>query len=53
MKAFQNLAKENNTLIIPADVNSISSAVAQAMTIYERISSPPQIKGNDKELTSS
>jgi len=37
VKAFQSLAKVNNTLIIPSDVSSVGSAVAQAMTIYKHL----------------
>lgn len=35
--AFENLAKKNNTLIIPANANDAGAMVAQAMTIYENI----------------
>ncbi|KAG8297059.1 Stomatin-like protein 2, mitochondrial [Homalodisca vitripennis] len=34
VEAFHNLAKTNNTLILPANAGDISSAVAHAMTIY-------------------
>lgn len=37
MEAFSNLAKESNTLILPANLDSPSSVVAQAMSIYEQI----------------
>jgi len=33
---FGNLAKENNTLIIPRDVNNISTMVATAMSVIEK-----------------
>ena len=33
---FGNLAQENNTLIIPSDVNNISSMVATAMSVIEK-----------------
>ena len=33
---FGNLAKENNTLIIPSDVNNLSSMVATAMSVIEK-----------------
>tara|TARA_B100000900_G_C20550494_1_gene704541 strand:+ start:88 stop:1011 length:924 start_codon:yes stop_codon:yes gene_type:complete len=33
---FGNLAKENNTLIIPSDVNNISTMVATAMSVIEK-----------------
>lgn len=32
---FGNLAKENNTLIIPADIGSVSGMVASAMSVLE------------------
>lgn len=35
--AFENLAKENNTLIIPASANDAGSMVAQALTIFNNI----------------
>jgi regulator of protease activity HflC (stomatin/prohibitin superfamily) len=43
MAAFSNLAKENNTIIIPSNVNDPSSVVASAMAIFK------QIGGKDKE----
>ena len=36
VKEFGNLAKENNTLIIPSDVNNISSMVATAMSVMNK-----------------
>ena len=33
---FGNLAKENNTLIIPSDINNLSSMVATAMSVIEK-----------------
>ena len=35
--AFQELAKTNNTMIIPADTNNISGVVAQAIGIYDKL----------------
>jgi len=43
VNAFGNLAQTNNTLILPANVNDVSSVVAQAMTMYKRLAD-----GNDK-----
>ena len=37
VEAFSKLAKENNTLILPADVSSPSNFIAQAMTIYDNL----------------
>ena len=36
VKEFGNLAKENNTLIIPSDVNNISSMIATAMSVIDK-----------------
>ena len=36
VKEFGNLAKENNTLIIPSDVNNISSMLATAMSVIDK-----------------
>ena len=36
VKEFGNLAKESNTLIIPSDVNNISSMVATAMSVIDK-----------------
>lgn len=35
--AFGKLAQKNNTLILPANVSSPSSFIAQAMTIYDKL----------------
>ncbi|KRT79295.1 hypothetical protein AMK59_7532, partial [Oryctes borbonicus] len=35
--AFKNLAKNNNTLILPANAGDVSNMVAQAMTIYNKL----------------
>ncbi|KAG0245253.1 Stomatin-like protein 2, mitochondrial [Actinomortierella wolfii] len=37
VEAFAQLAKETNTLIIPASANDAASMVAQALTVYENI----------------
>ncbi|KAK7115795.1 stomatin-like protein stl-1 [Littorina saxatilis] len=36
--AFSNLAKTNNTVILPSNTGDVSSMVAQAMTIYSSLS---------------
>ncbi|OAD52841.1 Stomatin-like protein 2 [Eufriesea mexicana] len=41
VKAFNKLAKVNNTLILPSDVSNVSSLVTQAMTIYKQLMSQP------------
>lgn len=43
VKAFSNLARTNNTLIIPSDVNDINKMVAQAFTIYKSVSQSSQV----------
>lgn len=40
VNAFENLAKENNTLIVPANAADISSMVGQALQIYNSLSRP-------------
>jgi len=39
VKSFGQLAKRTNTLIVPANASDASSMVAQAMTIYQKLSS--------------
>ena len=36
IEEFGNLAKENNTLIIPSDVNNVSSMLATAMSVIDK-----------------
>ncbi|XP_073994713.1 stomatin like 2 isoform X2 [Rhodnius prolixus] len=36
--AFKNLAKMNNTVILPSDVSSVSAFVSQALAIYNAVS---------------
>ena len=37
ISAFQELAKKNNTLILPANAGDITNMVGQAMTVYQGI----------------
>ena len=37
VKAFSNLAKNSNTLIVPANANDINSMVTQALTVYKQV----------------
>lgn len=37
IEAFQKLAKQSNTLIIPANANDASSMIAQALTVFKSI----------------
>ncbi len=48
--AFGNLAKENNTLIIPSNSNDVSSMVAQALTIFKNINDA-ELKATTKKST--
>ncbi|KJP87112.1 hypothetical protein AK88_03280 [Plasmodium fragile] len=47
---FANICKNNNTVIIPADLNNISSLISQSLSIYNNIQNakrgngPPQIE---------
>ncbi|XP_062552999.1 stomatin-like protein 2, mitochondrial isoform X2 [Armigeres subalbatus] len=40
VNAFENLAKENNTLIVPSNAADVSSMVGQALQIYKSLSRP-------------
>lgn len=41
VKAFQNLAKDSNTIIMPSNVSDVSHMVTQAMAVYKTISKNP------------
>ena len=41
INAFGNLAKEGNTVLIPANTGDITSMVTQAMTIYQKLGQKP------------
>lgn len=57
VKAFNKLAKTNNTLILPSNVGDVSGFVAQAMSIYKQILPPnppgPQTHYERKSLPES
>merc|ERR1739844_44762 len=45
VSAFQELARTNNTLILPSNTGDVSSMVAQALGIYNQLKDKqPQIK---------
>ncbi|XP_078042346.1 stomatin like 2 [Augochlora pura] len=46
VKAFKEMAKINNTVIIPNNVADTSSMVAQALTIYKQVMSGGNIRDN-------
>jgi len=52
VRAFSQLAKETNTVIIPANAADASSMVAQALTVYKQMSigtKPKLIKTNNND----
>ncbi|CAD5117332.1 unnamed protein product [Dimorphilus gyrociliatus] len=49
ISAFNNLAKESNTILLPSQTGDISSMVAQAMTIYKQVG-PKQLDAHKYEL---
>lgn len=50
VKAFSNLARTNNTLIIPSDASDINKMVAQALQVYKSLSSGPIAPVNNIKL---
>uniref|UniRef100_T1IWT4 Band 7 domain-containing protein n=1 Tax=Strigamia maritima TaxID=126957 RepID=T1IWT4_STRMM len=52
VKAFEQLAKRSNTLILPSNTGDVSNMVAQAMSIYKSLHKPQeqyQVVGSDRE----
>ncbi|XP_041369112.1 stomatin-like protein 2, mitochondrial [Gigantopelta aegis] len=49
VKAFGNLAKTANTLILPANTGDVSSIVAQAMTIYKNLAGNSRLSKSDDD----
>ncbi|KAI8777703.1 stomatin-like protein 2 mitochondrial [Biomphalaria glabrata] len=45
VKAFSNLAKESNTVVLPVNTNDVSGMVTQALTMYKALS-----KENSQQL---
>ena len=43
VEAFANLAKTNNTLILPTNVADVAGVVATAMTVLEKTRQPPAV----------
>ncbi|XP_076232816.1 stomatin like 2 [Calliopsis andreniformis] len=50
VKAFDKLAKNNNTLILPSNVSDVSSLVSQAMMIYKQVMSQPNFDHNQQKM---
>jgi len=42
VKAFGELAKESNTLLLPANTGDVTAMVSQAMSIYKKLESSPK-----------
>lgn len=42
VSAFENLAKESNTLMLPANTGDVNSMVAQALAIYKKVNNPTE-----------
>ncbi|KAK0428385.1 hypothetical protein QR680_010768 [Steinernema hermaphroditum] len=42
--AFHNLAKETNTVIVPQNVSDVNGMVAQALSVYKKLSGPSNPK---------
>ncbi|XP_011302560.1 stomatin-like protein 2, mitochondrial [Fopius arisanus] len=49
VKAFNKLAKTNNTLILPSNVGDVSGLVAQALSIYKQILPPNSSNGSSSQ----
>jgi len=56
VSAFENLAKESNTLMLPANTGDVNSMVAQALAIYKKVNNPiepsPSITNTNDETCS-
>lgn len=50
VKAFSNLARTNNTLIVPADASDVNKMVAQAFQVYKSMSSSTKNQKPPAEL---
>lgn len=53
VKAFSNIARTNNTLIIPSDASDINKMVAQAFQMYKTMSAATQVTGNQASSSSA
>lgn len=51
--AFRELAKEGNTILLPAQTNNASAMVAEAMTIYSNLGKGPTAQGTKKVSTTT
>ncbi|XP_077510463.1 stomatin like 2 [Amblyomma americanum] len=50
--AFKSLAKEGNTIILPANTGDVSSSVVQAMAIYKNLAKPVKTVQVEAEVAS-
>jgi regulator of protease activity HflC (stomatin/prohibitin superfamily) len=51
IKAFEQLAKESTTLLLPAAVNDPASMVSQALSVFETIKKTPQASSLQSRLS--
>lgn len=51
IKAFQELAKEGNTVLLPANLDSPSSMIAQALALYNNVQKTSPKSSLEKALT--
>ena len=49
VSAFSNLAKTNNTMIIPSNLSDVASAVASVMTVLQRSTGTPSPSTDDRK----
>ncbi|XP_076217824.1 stomatin-like protein 2, mitochondrial [Aptenodytes patagonicus] len=48
VSAFSKLAKDSNTLLLPANTGDVTNMVAQALGIYTALSKPQAVKAQDE-----
>ena len=53
VSAFSQIAKETNTVLLPANVGDVGSMVAQAMSIYGKLGTQvlPTVKEEKEDIT--
>lgn len=50
VEAFKSLAKESNTVIVPANTNDISGSIAQALTIFDSLKVKRKTVNNQEDV---
>ncbi|XP_058815495.1 stomatin-like protein 2, mitochondrial [Topomyia yanbarensis] len=53
VNAFENLAKKNNTLIVPSNASDVTTMVAQALQIYNSLSVGEKMVQNDSPVVNA